>query len=278
MCRETYEADGARLSYWQAGAGVPVVFLHPTPVDGEFWRPLIGELAGVQAIVPDFRGHGASELGSNLPVGGFARVPNAPVLSIAQLASDVIALLDRLGLEKPIIVGCSVGGYTLLELWRRAPERIRGLAFICSKPQADAEANLEKRVETIAKVRASGTAAIFDGAAQTLIGPTARRLRPNIVNEMRARMTLTPEAQIAMQAGLATRADSMPTVDTISAPTIAIAAAEDGAVTPEEMKAFCVAPGGCAYHLLPDAGHFAAYEQPAKVAGLLTGWLHQCVP
>jgi pimeloyl-ACP methyl ester carboxylesterase len=41
------------------------------------------------------------------------------------------------------------------------------------------------------------------------------------------------------------------------------------------MEAFKNAPGGCEFHLLPDAGHFAAYEQPRKVAALLAEWLRQ---
>jgi pimeloyl-ACP methyl ester carboxylesterase len=39
------------------------------------------------------------------------------------------------------------------------------------------------------------------------------------------------------------------------------------------MEAFNAARGGCEYHLLPDAGHFAAYEQPQKVAALLAEWM-----
>ena len=64
--------------------------------------------------------HGQSELGGNLPVGGFPRVPDAPVLTMAQLASDVLALLDYFRLPKAVFAGCSIGGYVMLELWRRA--------------------------------------------------------------------------------------------------------------------------------------------------------------
>jgi pimeloyl-ACP methyl ester carboxylesterase len=41
------------------------------------------------------------------------------------------------------------------------------------------------------------------------------------------------------------------------------------------MEAFRAAHGGCEYHLLADAGHFAAYEQPRAVAALLAPWLRQ---
>ena len=270
-----YESDGARLGFRDTGAGEPVVFLHSTPLDGEYWRPLIEEMGGIRAIVPDLRGHGVSELGKALPVGGFRRVPDAPVLTIAQLASDVLALLDHLALPEAVFAGCSIGGYVLLELWRRAPQRMSGLAFVCSKPQPDAEANLAKRAATIAQARAEGTGTLFDGMAQNLIGSTARQRHPEIVAELRAHMTLTAEAAVAVQAGLATRPDSVPTVATIGVPVLAIAGGEDSAVTPTEMQAFSAAPGGCEFHLLPDAGHFAAYEQPQKVAALLAEWLRQ---
>ncbi|MFZ0745144.1 MAG: alpha/beta fold hydrolase [Terracidiphilus sp.] len=271
----SYESGASRLSYRESGTGQPVVFLHPTPLDHEYWRPLIEDLAGVRAIIPDLRGHGASELGTELPAGGFTRVPDAPVLRMGQLAQDVLALMDHLELPEAMFAGCSIGGYVLMELWRRAPARMRGLAIVCSKPQPDAETNLVKRAATIAQVRAKGVDAFFDGNAQTLIGATARVRRQEIVAELRARMTLTPAAVVAVQAGLASRPDSVPTIGTIHAPVLAIAGGEDPTTSPAEMEAYQAAPGGCEFHLLPDAGHFAAYEQPQKVAALLAEWMRQ---
>lgn len=269
----TYVSDGTRLTYRETGAGAPVVFLHPTPLNGDYWRPVVERLPQVMAIAPDFRGHGASELGARLPVGGFARVPDAPVLSMAQLARDVLALLDHLKIERAAFAGCSIGGYVLLELWRQAPERISGLAFVCSKPQADGEAALAKREETIRKARAGKTAELFDGFAQNLVSATTRATRPEVVRELRAQMTLTPEAEVAVQAGLATRPDSLPTVASIRVPVLAIAGSEDMSVSAVEMEAFRAAPGGCTYEVLHGAGHLAAYEQPERVAELISAWL-----
>jgi pimeloyl-ACP methyl ester carboxylesterase len=268
----TYQPGGATLAFRDSGTGLPIVFLHPTPLDGEYWRPLTENLADVRAVVPDLRGHGASELGI-LPVGGFALVPDTPVLTMARLAADVLTLLDHLEIPAAVFAGCSIGGSVLLELWRQAPERVRGMAFVCAKPQPDAEANLSRRASTIAQARTGGCAALFDGMAQTLIGATARELHPEITAQLRSRMTLTPEALAAVQAGLATRPDSVPTVATIQVPLLAIAGGEDPAAASTEMEAFLAAPGGCEFHLLPFAGHFAAYEQPLKVASLLDGWL-----
>ena len=270
-----YVSDSARLSYWSEGTGQPVVFLHPTPLDHDYWRPVIGRLPGVRTITPDLRGHGASELGKSLPQGDFSLVPDAPVLTMAQYAADIAALLDHLNQERAVFAGCSVGGYILLELWRQIPERMQGLAFVCSKPQPDTPQGQAKRAETIKKARAEGVSGIFDGMAQSLVGASTRARAPEIIVEVQARMTLTAEALVAVQAGLATRPDSLPTVPTITVPVLAIAGGEDVSVSPTEMEAFLTAPGGCDYHLIRDAGHFAAYEQPEIVAQLISEWMQQ---
>lgn len=272
---KTYESQGARLSYEEIGSGVPIIFLHPTPLDHTYWLPSLKSIGEFHAILPDFRAHGESELGDDLPVGGFARVPDAPVLSIGQLTSDVLVLMDHLEIEEAVFAGCSIGGYVMLDLWRCAPMRMRGLVFVCSKAQADAEANLVKRVETIHRLRREGTAGVFDGNAQTLIGASTRARRPEVVSELRARMTLTPEAVVAVQAGLATRPNSVPDIAEIDAPVLAICGGEDPGITEAEMRAFEAAPGGCEFHLLRDAGHFAAYEQPETMAGIMRPWLSQ---
>lgn len=272
---KTYESQGARLSYEETGSGVPIIFLHPTPLDHTYWLPSIQGIGEYRVILPDFRAHGASELGYDLPVGGFSRVPDAPVLSIGQFTSDVLELMDQLQLGEAVFAGCSIGGYVMLDLWRRAPMRMRGMVFICSKAQPDAEANLAKRVETINRVRREGTAGVFDGNAETLIGASARAKRPEVVRELRARMTLTPQAVIAVQAGLATRPNSVPDIAEIDAPVLAICGGEDPGITEAEMRAFESARGGCEFHFLPDAGHFAAYEQPEKVAEIMAPWLAQ---
>ncbi|MDR3723895.1 MAG: alpha/beta hydrolase [Terracidiphilus sp.] len=265
------------LSYSDLGSGLPVVFLHPTPLDREYWRPVAWLLPGIRAILVDLRGHGQSPLGDGLPAGAFTPVPDAPVLSMAQYATDVLALLDCLGLDKAVFAGCSVGGSVLLEIWRRAPGRVRGLAFVCSKPQSDASDPVknQRRAATIAQARSGGLSAICDGMAHGLIGATAQRQRPAIYNELRARMTVTPEAMVAIQAGLGTRPDSMATVSTITVPVLAIAGGEDPGISPAEMQAFQAAPGGCAFYELSHAGHLAAYEDPEAVAAFFRDWLVQ---
>lgn len=275
MSLSVYESDHVRLVYRATGAELPVVFLHPTPLNHNYWQLLADRLVGVRFLMPDLRGHGDSSLGPLLPVGEFAAVPDAPVLTMAQLAKDVLILLDHLQIPAAVFAGCSIGGYVLLEIYRQAPERVRGLAFVCSKPQPDTEAHQERRVQTIARVRLGESSALFAEMAQNLIGATSREAHPDLVGRVLEQMTLTPEALIAVQAGLATRPDSLPTVAQIQCPVLAVAGGEDPGVTADEMRAFQDAPGGCSFHLLPNVGHLAAMEDPDAVANIFANWLRQ---
>lgn len=258
-----YTSGNAELFYTTLGSGADVVLLHPTPVDHGFWLPVAEHLASrYRVILPDLRGHGQS------PAGGAA-------IDVETLGSDLVRLLDVLGIGKALFAGCSLGGYTLYELWRRAPRRVAGLGFCCSRPQADNANNRARRQEWIAEVEQQGPGGFFEAMAGTLIGRTAHTRHPGL--EAKARSMMQPvsaESVIAVQRGLAARPDSLPTAATITVPTFVLAGGEDTSSTPEDMKllAETIRKAGynSEYHLLPDAGHYAPWEQPEVVGPLLT--------
>jgi pimeloyl-ACP methyl ester carboxylesterase len=191
-----------------------------------------------------------------------------------RLGADIERLLNELSIGKALFAGCSIGGYTLYELWRRMPDRITALAFCCSKPQADSDANRAKRQETIESLRLRGTADFIESMLSTVIGPTARRRWPQKIAEAREMMqTMRNDAAIAIQQGLAARPDSVPTAKTLRVPCCVLAGGEDGSSTPAEMRllAETIRNTGyfAEYHEIPDAGHYAPWEQPELTARIL---------
>jgi 3-oxoadipate enol-lactonase len=260
--RMFYYSDGSKLFYTALGGGPAVILLHPTPVDHRFWMPVAEILAGTyRVIVPDLRGHGQSELGEG-------------PITVEKLAADAGRLLDHLEIGKALFGGCSIGGYTLFGIWRTMPVRVEAFAFCCSKPQADTEAARARREETIAKVRERGTAEFIESNLETLIGSAARRRWPEKVAEAREMMQAVPvESIIAVQQGLAARPDSVVTARTLRLPCCVIAGSEDPNSTPADMKLLAeqIRNGGygAEYNEIPEAGHFAPFEQPELVARIL---------
>jgi pimeloyl-ACP methyl ester carboxylesterase len=89
--------EGTRLYFQQAGAGEPLVLLHGLGASGADWEYLVPELSRhFQLVVPDLRGHGASD--------------RAGDYGVERFAADTWRLLDHLRVRAPTLVGHSMGG------------------------------------------------------------------------------------------------------------------------------------------------------------------------
>lgn len=107
--------SGVQISFEVYGEGRPVVLLHGFPDSGRVWRHQVPALtaAGFQVIVPDMRGYGESDKPTDIDAyGGFA------------LATDVIAVLDSLEIERAHIVGHDWGAAVAWVLGSFFPDRV----------------------------------------------------------------------------------------------------------------------------------------------------------
>jgi pimeloyl-ACP methyl ester carboxylesterase len=112
------ENDGARIWYSVYGSGSPVVLLHGGLGHSGNWGYQVPTLVegGYRVILIDSRGHGYSTRDSR-------------PYSYELLASDVLAVIDVLGVERPAFVGWSDGACTALILAAKMPSRIAGVFF-----------------------------------------------------------------------------------------------------------------------------------------------------
>jgi pimeloyl-ACP methyl ester carboxylesterase len=114
-------AGGLRIHYAEAGEGPPILLLHGWPQHHRMWSGLIGRLRGANRLIaPDLRGFGWTDA----PGEGYEPLT---------FASDQIALLDALGIERVDVIGHDWGGYTAFMLGIAHPDRI-GAILACSTP------------------------------------------------------------------------------------------------------------------------------------------------
>jgi pimeloyl-ACP methyl ester carboxylesterase len=110
-------ANGAAFHVARAGSGKPLLLLHGWPEFWLTWEPVMTRLAGrFSLIAPDLRGFGDSDK------------PDGPY-GPDQHTSDMLALMDALGVKRFGVVGHDVGGAVMQPLARAAPERLAGLFF-----------------------------------------------------------------------------------------------------------------------------------------------------
>ena len=112
-------ASGVRLHYVVQGtAGTPVILLHGYSDSGfSFSRilPLLPRTWRIYAL--DLRGHGNSEQ----PEAGYG---------MRDLASDVVAFMEALGLDRAVLVGHSMGSFVAQQVALAAPGRLAGLVLL----------------------------------------------------------------------------------------------------------------------------------------------------
>ena len=103
---ERIERNGVTLTYDTAGRGdPPIVFVHGWSCDRSYFAPQFEHFAARHAVAAlDLRGHGDSSVPE----------PAAGTYEIDALADDVLAVAGAAGFDRPVVVGHSMGGVTVL--------------------------------------------------------------------------------------------------------------------------------------------------------------------
>jgi 3-oxoadipate enol-lactonase len=194
---------------------------------------------------------------------GHGETPATPgPYTVEELAGDVIALLDRLGLERVSFCGLSIGGMTGMWLGVNAPERIERLV-ICSTAMQLPPA--EMWVERAAQVREEGMESVVDATIERWFTPGFPERSPEVVERIRASFLGTdPEGYAGCCEALA-EFDMRGQLDTITAPTLVITGDDDPVGTPERGATMAEEIEGSRLVILPDARHLVAVEQPDAV-------------
>jgi 3-oxoadipate enol-lactonase len=223
----------------------------------------------------EHRGHGAA--------GGIAlrgRTPWSPAhgyspappgrYSIADLGGDVLALLDRHGIERAAYCGVSLGGMVGMWLAANAPDRISWLGLCCTSAFLPPASLWQHRA---AAVLADGTASIASQVVQRWFTQAYADVAPSVV---RRYVDGLGAIQPAGYAGCCAAIESMdlrPVLHQIGVPTLVLAGAEDPATPPWHGAVIASGISGSRLAVLRGASHLAVVSNAAEVTGLLTSEL-----
>jgi 3-oxoadipate enol-lactonase len=221
------------------------------------WEPALPLLAQRFRVVRyDHRGHG----GSPVPPGPYR---------LDDLGGDVVALLDRLGVERAHVSGVSLGGMVAMWLAANAPERVDRLVPICTTTRFDPPSMWRSRA---ASVRADGLASIVDGILVRWLPPDAS---PELVAAARALMAGVPDEGYAATCAALEEADLAPSLARIVAPTLVVAGDLDPASPPADAERIAAGIRGARVAVVPGAAHLAVLSHPAEVAALMISFLEE---
>ncbi|HJV35515.1 alpha/beta hydrolase [Geomonas sp.] len=251
------------LAYDDSGAGEPVILIHGFPLNRQMWQPQVTAIAsaGYRIITPDLRGFGGSE------------TPSAPY-SLDLFADDIVALMDTLNLEQAVVGGMSMGGYILLNMLERYPDRVRAACFIATKSSADDEAGRQRRTAMANEAERLGANPIIKIFAELLFAPDTIHSHPELIARVTSWMRDTnPKALAGGLLAMRDRKDYTPLLPAFKQPSLVIAGAEDRAASPNAVELFTLGLADCRSVVIEKAGHMVNMEQPAAFNAALIEFL-----
>jgi 3-oxoadipate enol-lactonase len=263
MVREAYvEVSGRRQRYLEAGAGWPLILLHPFPLHADFWRPQLERITrGWRCLAPDLRGFGPAAAGP-------------AVATMDDLADGVAGFMDALEIEKAVIGGLSMGGYVAMSLYRAARERVTALVLANTRAGAEPPEGRAARDAMIALVRAQGPGAVADQMMPKLLGQTSRRARQHLAPLVRRLIeSNTAEGIAAAIQAIRDRPDSMSILERCAVPGLVITGEEDTIIPVAESEAMARALPRAQLVVLAAAGHLSSLELPDDFSEALGNFL-----
>ncbi|MQA32989.1 3-oxoadipate enol-lactonase [Modestobacter roseus] len=236
-------------------ADAPVMLLsNSLGTDLSMWDPQVPALTERFRVVRyDTRGHGRSP-----SVRGDS--------TIDDLADDVVALLDRLGVARAHVAGVSIGGMTGLRLAVREPQRLLTLAVLCSSAYTG---NAESWADRARTVRAQGTAVIAEPVVSRWLTPAYAAAHPDLVARLQAMVAAADDEGYAGCCAAIQHMDQRADLGRITAPTLVVSGAEDQAVPPEHQRAIADGVPGATLLSLSPAAHLANLERVPQVSDAL---------
>jgi pimeloyl-ACP methyl ester carboxylesterase len=235
------EHDGAQVWYASYGAGAPVILLHGGLGHSGNWGNQVPALVenGYRAIVIDSRGHGHS-------------THDARPYTYELMASDVLAVMDRLSVEKAALVGWSDGACTALILASNHPARVAGVFFFAC--------NMDP-----------------SGTKEFEFGPLVQRCFNRHVKDY-AQLSSTPQQfdEFSEAVGLMQKTQPNTPADDLAqirVPVAIVHSEHDEFIKREHAEYLARRIPGAEFIYLPDVSHFAPLQRPEKFNAVVLAFL-----
>ncbi|MEL7644791.1 MAG: alpha/beta hydrolase [Anaerolineaceae bacterium] len=234
------------------GTGKPIVLLHGLGLNHGIWQNIAGLYKEqAQFILPDLRGHGGSELGD----------ANG---TIEQYADDILEMMNKLGLEKVVLGGHSMGGYVALAFAEKYPEKLAGLVMIATNAGPDNDARKALRLADVENIRAAGTAEFAEALSLRLSDSSFVQ---NVSREIIAKTD--PEGLCNAILAISSRPGRLHVLAGLRAPLLIAAGAEDLIVPQAAARLMAHSNPNAKFVILPEVGHMPMLGAPRTLGALL---------
>ena len=241
----------------------PIIFLHGIGGSGRMFAPQVASFAsaGYYPVALDLPGYG-----DRTPV---------EAMSFEALAEDVEFTITQNALEKPVLLGNSMGGMVVQTMLRRRPDDYRAAVLSCTSPAfGNPAGDFQKKfvADRLAPLEAGRTMAdIAPEAAAGMMGPNPDPAGRALFIEQYA---LTPEATYRAAVQCLVTFDERANLPEIKVPVLCLAAEHDRNAPPPVLEKMAAKIPGARYVCLPGFGHMPNLEAPQAFDATIFNFLN----
>ena len=248
-----------------SGSGQAVVFLHGFCETHKLWNNFVPKLNhSFRVITPDLPGFGKSPL------------PDAP-FSLTDIADQLHDMLESIGVEHPVLIGHSLGGYTTLAYAKKYAAELKGFGLFHSSAYADMPEKKENRTKLIDFIEHNGVVPFLGTFFPSLFYENKRQVYEPVIKQLIAEaQSIAPESVQEYARAMRDREENIELLKTFSRPIMMIIGENDQSVPLEkslEQSKLIQRP----YILrLKETAHMGMFEKPTETFNFLHNFLNVC--
>lgn len=256
--------EGYSLQYTKSGVGTPVVFLHGFSFDKRIFHPVIDKIESKHTVY-----------NINLPgVMESSQIGDYSMKNQADIIADFITKND---LNRPVLVGHSMGGYISLELLKNNGHLISGLCLFHSHPFQDSDAKKEDRKKTIEFIEKYGTALYMKQAIPNMFAQLYVQTNVFQIDSLIQVAARIPQDVVTGQIeAMIARKDHSETLKNAEIPVMVVAGRQDIAVTEEQWRATALMPKVAKLTAIDNCVHMGMLEHSSLSANELSEFISTC--
>src|SRR5688572_4289160 len=247
--------NNLRVSYNDQGPDdAPVIiFIHGFPLNKSMWDMQVETLKeNYRVIAYDIRGHGNSD-------------PGIDNFFIELFVNDLLRLMEKLGIEKTILCGLSLGGYIALNAVLKYPDRFDGLILNDTQCIADTPEIKENRCLAITRIMKDGVEQYADEIIENLFAPEAFTKKKNEIIEVKQMITSTTKQSLCNTLhALAERKETCDRLPEINIPVLIMVGKEDKITPIAAARQMHEKILNSTLKIIQHAGHLSNLENPPE--------------
>lgn len=253
-------AEG-KIEYSVSGSGSPVMLLHGFGEDKSIWNDAPSFLPDFKLIIPNLPGTGNSSLPKETP-------------ALEKLAESLKLVLDEEGHSSVIMVGHSLGGYTMLAFAEAYPEMVGHMVMFHSSAFADNEEKKEARRKSIAFIRENGSEAFMKTSTPGLFYDEEKS-KIDIDRLLKLASAFDPEMLVYYYEAMINRKDRTNILEAFKGKVLFIIGQHDKAVPFDASMKQVVIPQQPEVRILRHTGHMGMLEERERAWKYLSSFIRE---